>query len=299
MKDIFEALVQEDGTIKKSAQDYNIRQGQTTKPIVEHQAPSVQVLHAVLRCFDHFMKVVVHMSAGVHIWTETKLSRSTPFLEAEKKKVQEAILKETGIKWDFVDSSGQGGTTTTGNVARALLFEKQKRDIITNLIRNQSDREITEQFGYLLSTILRDISSDKTIRIDQYKNICKDLNLLLLHEIPWASVTPTLHKVLAHSWELIEMNHQKGLKGLSEEGFEANNKRLRMYREKLSRKNNQISNLEDCFKRLWAGSDPLVCQQRANGRLKCSVCQAIGHTKRSCPSNSNSNNSLLTNLFIE
>ena len=48
MKDIFEALVQEDGTIKKSAQDYNIRQGQTTKPIVEHQAPSVQVLHAVL-----------------------------------------------------------------------------------------------------------------------------------------------------------------------------------------------------------------------------------------------------------
>ena len=88
-------------------------------------------------------------------------------------------------------------------------------------------------------------------------------------------------------------------KRLSEEGFEANNKRLRMYREKLSRKNNQISNLEDCFKRLWAGSDPLVCQQRANGRPKCSVCQAIGHTKLSCPSNTNSNDSLLTNLFIE
>ena len=91
-----------------------------------------------------------------------------------------------------------------------------------------------------------------------------------------------MHKILAHSWELVEINGGTGLKAWSEEGMEANNKRLRLYREKLSRKNNQVSNLTDCFRRLWVGSDPLVANERMKGKTVCSLCGDVNHTKRSC-----------------
>ena len=51
MQQFFLDLVQEDGSIKKKANDYNVRHGQTSKPIATTDVRSVQVLHALLRCF--------------------------------------------------------------------------------------------------------------------------------------------------------------------------------------------------------------------------------------------------------
>ena len=192
----------------------------------------------------------------------SKISCSHVFLQVEKQNIQSAIIEKLGIKWDYADSTGQGGSTTTGNVARRLLFKSENRRIITDLIQSVSDREVAERIAVLLSTILRALSSDRKVNVDEYKKLCTELNLLLLREVSWVSITPSLHKVLAHSWELIEVNDGRGLKNLSEEGFEATNKRLRLYRIKLSRKNNQINNLTDCFKRLWVKSDG-ACARRA------------------------------------
>ena len=59
----------------------------------------------------------------------------------------------------------------------------------------------------------------------------------MLDCFPWASITPTLHKLLAHSEELIrETNSGYILKCFSEEGTESCNKLIRKYRESLSRK---------------------------------------------------------------
>ncbi|XP_065647675.1 uncharacterized protein LOC136077082 [Hydra vulgaris] len=106
MEQIFLDLVQEDGSLTKKSKDYDVRHGQTASPIAGSNVRSVQVLHALLHGFDHFMKVVVHLSAGVHAWTESKTASTTHFLEIEKKNIQELIGKKTGIKWDFADSSG-------------------------------------------------------------------------------------------------------------------------------------------------------------------------------------------------
>ena len=62
---------------------------------------------------------------------------------------------------------------------------------------------------------------------------------------PWISITPSLHKVLAHSWELIENNDGYGLGSLDESGLEGCNKILRHVRTNLSRKQSQKSNLVD------------------------------------------------------
>ena len=67
----------------------------------------------------------------------------------------------------------------------------------------------------------------------EYKNICTNLKLLALNQVSWASNTPSLHKVLTNSWELIEANDERGLVALSAKGLEAKNKQLKLYRIKL------------------------------------------------------------------
>ena len=52
----------------KRKEDYNIRQGVTNKPIATNSVKSSQVLHALLRSFDHFMKTAVHVKAEVFDW---------------------------------------------------------------------------------------------------------------------------------------------------------------------------------------------------------------------------------------
>ena len=51
---IFDSLVQEVGTILKTREDYAVRQGVTNKPVATIQAPTIQVLHALLRTLDFF-----------------------------------------------------------------------------------------------------------------------------------------------------------------------------------------------------------------------------------------------------
>ena len=57
---IFDELETEGGTVLKQKGDYSTRKGLIKKPIASHDVVSVQVLHALLRCFDHFMKTVIH-----------------------------------------------------------------------------------------------------------------------------------------------------------------------------------------------------------------------------------------------
>ena len=126
------------------------------------------------------------------------------------------------------------------------------------------------------------MSSDRKVNQDKFKDSCQDLYIHLLDKMTWMSITPTLHKLLAHAPQLVKHNGGRGLKRLSEEGLESNNKRLRTYRITLSRKMSQKANLEDCLTRLWIGSDPAVGAERAKGRPFCEECLETGHTQRSC-----------------
>ena len=202
---IFEDLVQEDGTVLKQKEDYPVRRGVTSQPIATNQAFSVQILHALLRTFDHFMKTAVHVKAGVFDWSEAP-SHNTRFLNNAKKELQEKIASETGIQWDIPDKTGKGGTTTTGNIARELLHSRRAQ-IISELPSNYQD--IFSYYGQHLSVILRVMSSKEKVNVDLFKDFCTDLYVFLLTSFkrvihtnqpgPWISITPTLHKVLAHS----------------------------------------------------------------------------------------------------
>ena len=75
-------------------------------------------------------------------------------------------------------------------------------------------------------------------------------HIFIINHYPWASITPSLHKLLAHSAHLIELNDCFGIGSLSEEGLETCNKRLRRVCEFHARKVSLTANLTDCLTRM-------------------------------------------------
>ena len=113
------------------------------------------------------------------------------------------------------------------------------------------------------SVILRVFNSSQEVESEKMDVLCKQTYELILTAFPWASIPPSLHKILAHSTELIrDCNDGNGQKEYSEEAVEACNKLIRRYREHLSRKNSFSLNIRDVFVRLLSQSDPLFSSYR-------------------------------------
>ena len=218
------------------------------------------------------MKVAVHLRAEV--------------FDTAKQQIQDNIMSKIGEPWDFPDQTGKGGTSTTGNTARKILHHNIK--LVIEMLPERFQAQM-ETYGQQLSVIIKDLSSNKKIGINKYKDLCTQVYVDLIESFPglsaggsWVSITPSLHKLLAHSWEFIEMNRDQGLRSLDESGLEGNNKLLRRIRTKLSRKTSQDDNLVDTLRRMWVGSDPSINLIRMKAQPKCKFCNVTGHSTRYC-----------------
>ena len=252
--EILEFLCDEAGELKIRNGDYGERYGVMGQPINQVDCPDVQVLHTSLRTMDTFAETCCCLVAGIKIWT-TSLFKNPQlrFVKKARDDIRDG-LKENNLAWDIPDSTGHGGTTTTGNTVRKIISKVHLREVFTKDISNNEDREAAERFGHLLSRLLRVMSSGSPVKLDEYQATCTELYTLLITELSFVSITPTLHKLLAHSGEIIELNGCRGLKSLSEEGVEKCQKKIREVRQNLSRKCGQKENTSDCLKRLWIGS---------------------------------------------
>ncbi|KAI6652409.1 hypothetical protein LOD99_7438 [Oopsacas minuta] len=209
--------------------------------------------------------------------------------------LQTFIQEKTGLKVDQPNSSG--GTTSTGNVARrAFSDETEYLECILSTVAIQY-RPILSKIHTQLSAILRVFNSSHKVNTLELGKWCKDTYLVILDSFPWASMTPTLHKLLAHSEELIhESNSSYGLKAFSEEGTESCNRLVRKYRENLARKVSFETNIMDIFIRLTSQSDPTLVNYRRI--LTCERCGQSGHTTRSkCCNAMNSQKTSVQTLF--
>ena len=225
------------------------------------------------------MKVAVHLRAEV--------------FDTAKQQIQDNIMSKIGEPWDFPDQTGKGGTSTTGNTARKILHHNRK--LVIEMLPERFQAPM-ETYGQQLSVIIRLLSSNERIDVKKYKDLCTQVNLDLIESFPslsargsWVSITPSLHKLLGHSWEFIEMNREQGLKSLDESGLEGNNKILRRIRTKLARKTSQDENLVDTLRRMWVGSDPSINLIRMKAQPKCMFCNVTGHSTRYCKIRNNDN----------
>ncbi|KAI6653020.1 Dna-mediated transposase [Oopsacas minuta] len=111
--------------------------------------------------------------------------------------------------------------------------------------------------------VLRVYNSSRGVDTEELALVSSNIYQSILCAFPWAYVSPTLHKLLAHAPEIIStFNDGHGLENLSEKRLEASNKYIRRYRDRLACKFSFEENLKDVFVRLISHSDLMLLMNR-------------------------------------
>ena len=83
-------------------------------------------------------------------------------------------------------------------------------------------KEVVTEIHTYLGAISRVYNSGMQIDTEELSGVCRKIYLLGLNTFPWVNISPKLHKVLAHSSDIIStLNNGLGLEMLSEEGLES------------------------------------------------------------------------------
>ena len=157
------------------------------------------------------------------------MAPTSPKIRTALKFVREFLHEKTGFKID--QPSSGGGTTSTKNIARNCFSNKNN---FLHWVASVVPAELRESLGTILhnlSAFLRSFCSSRQINTLAHGLLCQETYELSVITFTWANITPSLHKLLAHSTELIrDCNNGFGLKELSEEGVESCNKLIRKCR---------------------------------------------------------------------
>ena len=206
-KDLFRYL-DKDEFLSRSHMD---RLGITHEPVSDMNILSASPLHSYTCLFHWFMLLVYHLQSARFVWSPT----SKP-VETARKFCTEFLFQKTGLRIN--QPTSQGGTTSTGNIARQCF--SSKREFIT-WVFSLIPPEFRDNIGIIqmnLSVILRIFNSNQEVETDKLDILCKQTYELILTTFRWASITQSLHKMLAHCTELIrDCNGGYGLKEYSEE----------------------------------------------------------------------------------
>ena len=252
------------GELVKRSRDNNVRQGVTQEPLVPWEdLATISPLHSLLRFFDFILKIVYHLNAAVFKWSneERTLGHQFQFLKRAKETVRAELKTKTHLAIDIPDSTGKGGTSTTGNVIHALLGSEANLEVLIQQVPEKYRDDLHDVCSRVYA-ICKLYNSSHVIDVEKFKDFCIQTkkNILTQFNQPgssaqWIFLTPTVHGVLEHAHELIQANGGKGLGEFTESGLECNNKMLRLIRISLSRKTTQVENLSECSQRMWIKSD--------------------------------------------
>ena len=124
---------------------------------------------------------------------------------------------------------GGAGTSNDGNTARRFF---QQNDVSANIMNMDAD------FMKRLHIIQATMSCGYEINSSKFKTLCWETASLYVDLYPWYPMTWTLHKILIHGYEVIEL-FTLPLGMFSEEAHEATNKVFKIFRESFTRKCNQ------------------------------------------------------------
>ena len=303
-KQIFDSVVNEHGDIVVKPRDFDVRSGVTQEAISDSDQHSITITHSYINGCTWFLKLLYRCYTDYRKWEEKSSAFGDPVREA-KEEVRDAIKEATGLKLDYVNSAGgHTGTSTTGEQARRF-FSDTSRPIIKELLSSRINMKYQEDMLKLheqLSIVLRIISCTRKINVPLFEQHCEETCLNIAINFPWALINHTLHGALQHSAELIEMNGGESIGWYSEEGLEANNKDIRQYLGRLSRKTCNNKQIEDVHNRLLERSDPYLIYVTSNLMSKriCSICLKTDHTVRSHYKYAEEDlNSFISTFFIE
>ena len=185
-----------------------------------------------------------------------------------KKDLIDLVRNKLHMIIEVPDATGKGGTSTNGNTVCNILGRDEGRRVLASLVPDDY-RDAMEDVLLRIWLIMEIYNGNEEVD-EFFPEFCNDTCILFLTSFNpdnklWIYLTPTLHGLFHHTWELIQGNENFGLQEYSESAIESNMIFMRFYREFLARKLNQHSNLSDCFTRMWLKSDPEI---RKSGKTK-------------------------------
>ena len=197
------------------------RIGITHQPTSNINIIAASPLQAYLCVFKWFMLLIYHLDAG-----RTQWSPSNSKVQASMRRIRSIIEERCNISVDI--PSSHGGTSTTGNVARDCFMNKREFLKWATCSIDPVHQPTLEIIQTNLSVILRLVNSGDQINCDKLEELCKGTYKFIISKFAWASITPSLHKLLSHSFQIIHSyNCGYGLKNISEKCLEACNKYVR------------------------------------------------------------------------
>ena len=122
-------------------------------------------------------------------------------------------------------------------------------------------------------------------KVDPDKVRALGYELMIFHKeaFPWAMLSPTVHTMCAHYWELFQINDCSPIAEYSEQSSEHWNKHIRNIKSGAGCRARQTSiqvNTHDIFVRISICSHPFIALKKRI--FKCSKCSFFGHTAMSC-----------------
>lgn len=178
-------------------------------------------------------------------------------VKQKKQKLQEAFWNATFIAVHY-HRPATGGNSTTGNACR-VLFEKHEKlaDIL------ELDKTLVRNF----SVILKALSCMRPLDYGKFKKFCRDTADIWIDNYPEHKMTPSVHKVLAHSTDIMQ-NLNLPIAYFSEEAAEASNKIHRNNKEHHGRQTSRADNIHDILDRPLCMSDPYLSTLRTGERMR-------------------------------
>ena len=112
----------------------------------------------------------------------------------------------------------------------------------------EEEKEKIRSLMQRLTVINRVMSSDSLVKVLEFRSYCLETYEQILTDFPFASVSETVHRLLAHTWEFVVLNGNRGLLRQGEGGSESMHHVERKNRQYGSRKVSLAKGNEDTFR---------------------------------------------------
>ena len=248
----------ETGEVVRARGDYGTRQGVCGKPITESDlTKNIPVCHSKIRTVEWLVEFLVRYLSHQKWWTPTKPTKYTP---EEKASYQAARLRlQTELYTSLAVNIGDPGDMLTGNAFKTIAADTSRA-----FLSSYMDEEHKEAFSDILLGLCATVkimnSQKRLVNTEKLRQLTIETYVKLVTFFPWCAVSQSVHRILAHAWEVIQLNDGYGLGGKSEEGLEALNKYIRSIRQSGARKDSTLNNFTDTFNHLWDRSRPTIVQ---------------------------------------
>ena len=246
------------GEVVRKKADYKTRQGVCDQPITESDiTKNIPVCHAKIRSFEFVIELLTR-ELSHQKWSHP--SKPVTYTAEEKQNYKEARekIKEDLYK-NLAINIGNAGDMVTG-AAFQTFSSDSARAFICSLVKENIQEDLNLILLGLCAAVKIINSQKRKVNVEKLRKLVMEVNRKIVQLFPWAIVSPSVHRILAHCWEVILLNDGYGLGGESEEGLEALNKYIRERREHGSRKDSTENNFTDTYNHLWDRSRPKIIE---------------------------------------